>query len=130
MSKDQFIDWGWRIPFLLSSFWSPSPLHPLENERITDFTHIKSTGQTSANPLVEAFTKWDNLKRVLISLLGATAGQGVIWYTGQFYALFYLQTILKVNPRTANIIVAVALLLACRSSPFLGHCRTALAASG
>ena len=66
---------------------------------------------TSAQPLKEAFTQWDNLKRVLISLFGATAGQGVVWYTGQFYALFYLQTILKVNATSANYIVATALLL-------------------
>jgi len=66
----------------------------------------------STQPLKEAFTKWDNLKRVLISLFGATAGQGVVWYTGQFYALFYLQTILKVNVKTANIIVAIALVCA------------------
>ncbi len=67
---------------------------------------------TSVQPLKDAFGQWENLKRVLISLFGATAGQGVIWYTGQFYALFYLQTVLKVNPKTSNIIVAVALLLA------------------
>ena len=57
---------------------------------------------TSTKPLVEAFTNWDNLKRVLISLFGATAGQGVVWYTGQFYALFYLQTVLKVNARSSQ----------------------------
>jgi Na+/melibiose symporter-like transporter len=66
---------------------------------------------TSAQPLKEAFTQWDNLKRVLISLFGATAGQGLVWYTGQFYALFYLQTILKVNATSANYIVAMALLM-------------------
>ena len=66
---------------------------------------------TSAQPLKEAFTQWANLKRVLISLFGATAGQGVVWYTGQFYALFYLQTILKVHATSANYIVAIALLL-------------------
>ena len=66
---------------------------------------------TSANPLIEAFTKWENLKHVLISLFGATAGQGVVWYTGQFYALFYLQSILNLNPTSANNIVAIALLL-------------------
>jgi MFS family permease len=75
------------------------------------FQHVKSSGMTSANPLVEAFTKWENLKRVLISLFGATAGQGVVWYTGQFYALFYLQSILNVNATSANYIVAIALLL-------------------
>jgi len=76
------------------------------------FSQLKSAGMTSAKPLTEAFTAWGNLKRVLISLFGATAGQGVVWYTGQFYALFYLQTVLKVNPKTSNIIVAIALLCA------------------
>jgi MFS family permease len=75
------------------------------------FEEIKSTGMTSANPLVEAFTKWHNLKIVLISLFGATAGQGVVWYTGQFYALFYLQKILNVDTTSANYIIACALLL-------------------
>jgi MFS family permease len=75
------------------------------------FQHVKSSGMTSASPLVEAFTHWKNLKRVLISLFGATAGQGVVWYTGQFYALFYLQSILNVNTTSANYIIAIALLL-------------------
>src|SRR5205814_2681155 len=75
------------------------------------FSHLKSTGMTSAQPLKDAFAKAENLKRVLVSLFGATAGQGVVWYTGQFYALFYLQTILRVNATSANYIVATALLL-------------------
>jgi len=75
------------------------------------FSHLKSSGMTSARPLKEAFTKWPNLKRDLISLFGATAGQGVVWYTGQFYALFYIQTILKVDTTSANYIVAIALLM-------------------
>ena len=75
------------------------------------FQQIKSTGMTSARPLRDAFAKWENLKRVLISLFGATAGQGVVWYTGQFYALFYLQTILRVNTTSANYIIAIALLM-------------------
>jgi MFS family permease len=66
---------------------------------------------TSVAPLKEAFTKWPNLKQVLISLFGATAGQGVVWYTGQFYAQIYIRDVLRVNPRTTNIIVATALLL-------------------
>jgi MFS family permease len=74
------------------------------------FNHIKSAGMTSAKPLKDAFTHWSSLKQVLISLFGATAGQGVVWYTGQFYALFYLQTILKVNATSANYIIAAALL--------------------
>jgi MFS family permease len=76
------------------------------------FQQVKSTGMTSANPLIEAFTHWDNLKRVLISLFGATAGQGVVWYAGQFFALFYLQTILNVNSVSAQYIVAIALVMA------------------
>jgi MFS family permease len=113
MSKDSFQDWGWRIPFLLSLLLVSVSLYVrLKMKESPIFMHIKSTGQTSASPLKEAFTKWTNLKRVLISLFGATAGQGVIWYTGQYYALFYLATILKVNPKTVNIVVAVAVLAA------------------
>ncbi|MBS1787999.1 MAG: MHS family MFS transporter [Acidobacteria bacterium] len=112
MSKDAFSAWGWRIPFLLSILLVGMSLYiRLRMKESPIFQHIKSTGMTSAQPLKEAFTNRENLKRVAISLFGATAGQGVVWYTGQFYALFYLQTILKVNPRTANIIVAIALLI-------------------
>lgn len=113
LTKDQLAEWGWRIPFLLSIVLVSISLYiRLKMKESPIFAHIKSTGQTSASPLIEAFTKWDNLKRFLISLFGATAGQGVIWYTGQFYALFYLQTVLKINARTGYIIVAIALLLA------------------
>ncbi len=112
MSKESFSAYGWRIPFLLSILLVGLSLYiRLKMKESPIFQHIKSTGMTSAQPLKEAFTNRENLKRVAISLFGATAGQGVVWYTGQFYALFYLQTILKVNPRTANIIVAVALLI-------------------
>jgi MFS family permease len=112
MSKETFNSWGWRVPFLISIFLVGISLYMrLRMKESPIFTQIKSAGMTSAQPLKEAFTKWENLKRVLISLFGATAGQGVVWYTGQFYALFYLQTILKVNGRAANCIVAVALLL-------------------
>src|SRR6267154_2536621 len=113
MSKEAFSDWGWRVPFLISIILVSVSLYiRLKMKESPIFTSIKSAGMTSAQPLKEAFAKWDNAKRVLISLFGATAGQGVVWYTGQFYALFYLQTILKVNVRTASIIVAVALLIA------------------
>jgi MFS family permease len=113
MTKEQFSDWGWRIPFLLSIVLVSISLYiRLKMKESPIFTQIKSAGMTSAQPLKDAFTKWENLKRVLISLFGATAGQGVVWYTGQFYALFYLQTILKVNARTAAIVVAIALLIA------------------
>jgi MFS family permease len=113
MTKEQFADWGWRIPFLLSIVLVTISLYiRLKMKESPIFSQLKSAGMTSAKPLTEAFTVWANLKRVLISLFGATAGQGVVWYTGQFYALFYLQTVLKVNPKTSNIIVAIALLCA------------------
>src|SRR6202795_1400453 len=113
MTKEQFADWGWRIPFLLSIVLVTISLYiRLKMKESPIFSQLKTPGMTSAKPLTEAFTVWANLKRVLISLFGATAGQGVVWYTGQFYALFYLQTVLKVNPKTSNIIVAIALLCA------------------
>jgi len=112
MSADAFRAWGWRVPFLISIFLVGISLYiRLRMKESPIFSHIKSAGMTSARPLKEAFTEWHNLKRVIISLFGATAGQGVVWYTGQFYALFYLQTILKVNATSANYIVAAALLL-------------------
>ncbi len=112
MSKEDFSAYGWRIPFLISIFLVIISLYiRLKMKESPIFAQLKSTGMTSTQPLKDAFTKWSNLKLVLISLFGATAGQGVIWYTGQFYALFYMQTILKVNVKTANIIVAIALLI-------------------
>jgi MFS family permease len=112
MSKEAFSDWGWRIPFLISILLVGVSLYiRLRMKESPIFQHIKATGMTSAKPLKEAFTHWANLKLVLISLFGATAGQGVVWYTGQFYALFYLQTILKVNLTSANYIAATSLLL-------------------
>ncbi|HUR20332.1 MAG TPA: MFS transporter [Vicinamibacterales bacterium] len=107
-----FRAWGWRVPFLISIFLVGISLYiRLRMKESPIFEHIKSTGMRSVTPLKEAFTEWTNLRRVLISLFGATAGQGVIWYTGQFYALFYLQTILKVHSTSANYIVAAALLV-------------------
>jgi MFS family permease len=117
MSPDQFAGKaeslaGWRIPFLVSIFLVAVSLYiRLRMKESPIFQHVKASGMTSANPLVEAFTHWANLKRVLISLFGATAGQGVVWYTGQFYALFFLQSILNVNATSANYIVAIALLM-------------------
>ena len=113
MSAAEFSAWGWRVPFIISIFLVAISLYiRLRMKESPIFSQIKSAGMTSAKPLVEAFTNWDNLKRVLISLFGATAGQGVVWYTGQFYALFYLQTVLKVNARSAQYIIAIALLFA------------------
>lgn len=117
MSADQFAGkaegfGGWRIPFLISVFLVGISLYiRMRMKESPIFQALKSSGMTSANPLIEAFTKWENLKIVLISLFGATAGQGVVWYTGQFYALFYLQSILNINATSANYIIAIALLL-------------------
>ena len=116
MSPATFQDWGWRLPFLLSIVLVAVSLYiRLKMKESPIYTQIKVAGMSSTKPLTDAFTQWVNLKRVLISLFGATAGQGVVWYTGQFYALFYLQTVLKLNAKTANIDVAIALLL---SMPF------------
>jgi MFS family permease len=112
MTKEAFRAWGWRIPFLLSillvfvSFYVR-----LRMKESPIFTRLKSRGKISTQPLRDSFARWENLKEVLVTLLGATAGQGVLAYTGQFYALFYLQTILKVSEKTANIVVGAALLL-------------------
>ena len=112
MSPASFRAWGWRVPFLISILLVAVSLYiRLRMKESPIFQHIKGTGATSTKPLRDAFTNWENLKRVLVSLFGATAGQGVVWYTGQFYALFYLQTVLKVNNTSANYIVAAALLL-------------------
>ena len=121
MTRESFNAWGWRVPFIISIFLVGVSLYiRLRMKESPIFTQIKSAGMTSSRPLMEAFTKWENLKRVLISLFGATAGQGVVWYTGQFYALFYLQTVLKVNGRSAQYIVAIALLLAMPFFVFMG----------
>jgi len=120
MSGEAFSAWGWRIPFLLSVLLVFVSLYVrLKMKESPIFARIKSTGRSSTQPLKDAFAKWKNLKLVLIILFGATAGQGVVAYTGQFYSLFYMQTILKVNAMTANIVVALALLI---GMPFLTVC--------
>ncbi|WOF42462.1 MHS family MFS transporter [Sphingopyxis indica] len=107
-----FADWGWRIPFLISvillgvSLWIR-----LQLEESPVFRQMKAEGKTSKAPLTEAFARWANLKWVLVALLGAVAGQAVVWYTGQFYALFFLEKTLKVDGATANILIALALAL-------------------
>jgi MFS family permease len=112
---------GWRIPFLISIFLVGISLYVrLRMKESPIFEQIKASGMTSANPLVEAFTNWKNLKIVLISLFGATAGQGVVWYTGQFYALFYLQKILNVDAISASYIIACALVLGMPFFVFFG----------
>jgi MFS family permease len=112
MTREQFAAWGWRVPFIISIFLLGVSLYiRLRMKESPIFRHIKGAGMTSAQPLRDAFTQWVHLRRVLISLFGATAGQGVVWYTGQFYALFYLQAVLRVNGTSANWIIAAALLL-------------------
>jgi MFS family permease len=121
LGEDAFKAWGWRIPFLISvillgiSLWirmqlSESPV----------FVKMKTLGTTSKAPLSEAFGRWPNLKIVLISLLGAVMGQAVVWYTGQFYALFFLERTLKVDGATTNILIAIALVLATPGFVFFG----------
>jgi MFS family permease len=112
MTDAAFKDWGWRIPFLASLILVIISLYiRLQMKESPIFQQIKSTGMTSATPLKEAFTVPENFKRFLITLFGATAGQGVVWYTGQFFALFFMTAMLKVPARDAQIIVAKALLL-------------------
>jgi MFS family permease len=102
MTKENFAAYGWRIPFLVSIILVLISLYiRLKMKESPIFAQLKATGMTSTQPLKDAFTKWTNLKLVLISLFGATAGQGVVWYTGQFYALFYMQTVLMVNVKTS-----------------------------
>ena len=112
LGEADFAAWGWRIPFLVSvlllgvSVWirlrlNESPI----------FQKMKDEGKGSKAPLTEAFGNWQNGKLVLLALLGGVMGQGVVWYTGQFYALFFLQSILKVDGYTANLLIAWSLLL-------------------
>jgi len=121
MGEDAFKAWGWRIPFLVSivllavSLWirmqlAESPV----------FLQMKSQGTTSKAPLSEAFLRWGNLKIVIIALAGAVMGQAVVWYTGQFYALFFLERMLRVDGATTNILTAIALVLATPGFIFFG----------
>ena len=112
LGEKDFLDWGWRIPFLVSilllaiSVWIRLSL----NESPA-FQKMKAEGKTSKAPLKESFGEWKNLKIVILALLGLTAGQAVVWYTGQFYALFFMTTIAKVDTTTANLLIAASLLI-------------------
>ncbi|XYJ08557.1 MFS transporter [Telluria sp. B2] len=113
VGEEEFTAWGWRIPFLVSvlllgiSVWIRMSM----NESPA-FAKMKAEGKTSKAPLSEAFMNWKNGKIVLLALVGLTMGQAVVWYTGQFYALFFLTQTLKIDGPTANILIAIALLLA------------------
>ena len=112
MGEEAFADWGWRIPFLLSivllgvSVWIR-----LSMSESPAFVKMKAEGKVSKAPLTEAFGQWKNMKLVILALFGLTAGQAVVWYTGQFYSLFFLTQTLKVDGPTANILIALSLLL-------------------
>jgi MFS family permease len=112
MGEKDFGEWGWRIPFIVSilllgiSVWIR-----LSMNESPAFQKMKSEGKTSKAPLSESFGQWKNLKIVLLALFGLVAGQGVVWYTGQFYALFFLTSVLKVDPASANIWIAISLIL-------------------
>ena len=112
VGEDAFKSWGWRIPFLLSIFLlGISVWIRLQMEESPAFKKMKEEGTQSKAPISEAFGNWKNGKFAVIALLGLVAGQAVVWYTGQFYALFYLQTILRVDMFSANVLIAWALIL-------------------
>jgi len=112
LGEKDFADWGWRIPFLVSIFLlGISVWIRLRLNESPIFQKMKGEGKASKAPLTESFGNWNNGKLVLIALLGGVMGQGVVWYTGQFYALFFLQSILKVDGYTANLLIAWSLLL-------------------
>jgi MFS family permease len=112
VGEEQFADWGWRIPFwvsallLIISVWIRMSMH-----ESPAFAKMKSEGKVSKAPLTESFGKWGNLKIVILALVGLTAGQAVVWYTGQFYALFFLTNTLKVDNATANLMIAASLII-------------------
>ncbi len=109
---DAFDVWGWRIPFLLSILLLAISVYiRLQLQESPVFLEMKAEGTVSKAPLTEAFGQWSNLKIVLLALFGATAGQAVVWYGGQFYALFFLEKILQVDAKAANLIIAAALLI-------------------
>ena len=112
IGEEAFADWGWRIPFLVSIFLlGVSVWIRLSMNESPAFQRMKDEGKISKAPLSEAFGQWKNLKLVILALIGLTAGQAVVWYTGQFYALFFMTQILKVDGPTANILIAASLLI-------------------
>ncbi|MEO7865731.1 MAG: MFS transporter [Sphingomicrobium sp.] len=121
LGEEAFADWGWRIPFLVSVLLLAISLYiRMQLEESPVFREMKAAGEGSTAPLTEAFARWGNARIVLIALVGAVAGQAVIWYTGQFYALFFLEKTLKVDGATANIMIAIALALATPFFIFFG----------
>lgn len=121
IGEDAFKDWGWRVPFLISvlllgvSLWIRMQL-----QESPVFQKMKEEGTSSKAPISEAFGNWKNGRFVLIALLGAVAGQAVVWYTGQFYALFFLEKMLMVDGATTNILIAIALAIGTPFFVFFG----------
>ena len=112
LGEAAFADWGWRIPFVVSILLLAVSVYiRLSLNESPAFQKIKAEGRTSKAPLSESFGEWKNLKIVILALIGLTAGQAVVWYSGQFYALFFLIEALKVDGPTANILVAYSLIL-------------------
>ncbi|PKH39151.1 MULTISPECIES: MFS transporter [Pseudomonas] len=112
LGTEAFEAWGWRIPFLLSILLLIVSVYiRLQLSESPVFLKMKAEGKASKAPLTESFARWDNLKIVIMALLGGTAGQAVVWYTGQFYALFFLLQTLKIDPQTANLLIAGSLLI-------------------
>ncbi len=112
LGSAKFEEWGWRIPFILSiALLGISVWIRLQLQESPVFKRMKEEGKGSKAPLTESFLKWRNLKIVLIALFGAVAGQGVVWYTGMFYELFFVIQILKVDPQFGNLVIAAALII-------------------
>lgn len=112
IGEAEFADWGWRVPFIVSILLlAVSVWIRLSMNESPAFQKMKAEGKTSKAPLSEAFGNWKNLKIVLLALFGLVAGQAVVWYSGQFYALFFLTSVLKVDGATANVLVAVSLII-------------------
>jgi MFS family permease len=121
MSDYSFSHWGYRIPFLISILLVGVSLYiRLKMKESPIFQHLKDEGKTSKSPLGDALKGWENWKRILTTLFGATAGQGVVWYTGQFYALYYISTILKLDTEASRIVIAVGILLGMPLFTFFG----------
>jgi MFS family permease len=112
IGETAFADWGWRVPFIVSVLLLAVSVYiRLSMNESPAFQKMKAEGKTSKAPLSESFGQWKNLKIVILALVGLTAGQAVVWYSGQFYALFFLTQALKVDAPTANILVAYSLIL-------------------
>src|SRR4051812_29593806 len=112
MDTKVFVEWGWRVPFLVSLILLVFSVYiRLKLNESPVFKRMVAEGRGSKSPLTDSFLRYPNNKYVLLALIGATAGQGVVWYTGQFYALFFLTITLKVDPQTAYMMIGISLLL-------------------